>query len=304
MIIKHNLASTSAFYQSRITAVSKSKIAEHLASGYRINCASDDAAGLSISQKMRAQIRGLNKANENVQDGISFVKIGEGGMQEVHSILHRMRELAIKAANGTNAQEDRAVIQSEIDALYAEINDIAYKTSFNEHYMLCGDSVGIMGGGGVSKGSVIDPAVSDALSKRVTYGGSGNDNMGGVIYNPDGTIVICGSTNSSDKDLDGVGSGAGGAAGWVTKIGTDGEVLWATKVEGGSKGFNSITATTDGGYLAAGGDNGRPLLTKLDANGNITWTYEFQGSTNDTPCQQCLSHAGWQRTCFSFHPVV
>lgn len=129
---------------------------------------------------------------------------------------------------------------------------------------------------------MIDPAVSDALSKRVTYGGSGNDSMGGTIYNPDGTIVICGSTNSSDKDLDGAGSGAGGSAGWVTKVGTDGEVLWATKVEGGNKGFNSITATTDGGYLATGGDSGRPLLTKLDANGNITWTYEFQGSASDT----------------------
>ena len=106
MIIKHNLASMGVFYQSKIIAVSKAKTAEHLASGYRINRAADDAAGLSISQKMRAQIRGLNKANENVQDGISFVKIGEGGMQEVHSILQRMRELAVKAANGTNAQEE------------------------------------------------------------------------------------------------------------------------------------------------------------------------------------------------------
>lgn len=138
MIIKHNLASRRAFYQSNITAVSKAKTAEHLASGYRVNRAADDAACLSISQKMRMQIRGLNKANENVQDGIGFVKIGEGGMQEVHSILHRIRELAVKAANGTNAQGDRAAIQAEIDALYDEINDVAYKTSFNEHYMLCG----------------------------------------------------------------------------------------------------------------------------------------------------------------------
>lgn len=281
MIIKHNLASIGAFYQSKITAVSKAKTAEHLASGYRINRAADDAAGLSISSKMRAQIRGLNKANENVQDGISFVTIGEGGMQEIHAMVHRIRELAVKAANGTNTQTDRAAIQAEVDALCAEINGTAYRTSFNEHYMLLGDDDRIRGtSGGI--GSVIDPAVSDALSKRVTYGGSGNDNMGGVIYNPDGTFVICGSTNSSDKDLDGAGSGAGGSAGWVTKVGADGEVLWATKVEGGSKGFNSVVATKDGGYLAAGGDNGRPLLTKLDADGNITWTYEFQGSTHDT----------------------
>lgn len=281
MIIKHNLASIGAFYQSKLIATRKAKTSEHLASGYRINRAADDAAGLSISQKMRAQIRGLTKANENIEDGISFVKIGEGGMQEVHDIVHRIRELAVKAANGTNAQEDRAAIQSEIDALYEEINDIAYKTSFNEHYMLCGGTAG--GGGGGGTGFVLDPAVSDALSKRATYGGSANDSMGGVICNSDGTIVFCGSTESNDKDLDGAGSTAGAQSGWVTKVGTDGEVLWTTKVDGGRRGFSSITATADGGYLAAGGSNGYPFLTKLDANGNITWTYQFQvtGSTDN-----------------------
>ena len=281
MIIKHNLASIGAFYQSKLIATSKAKKSEHLASGYRINRAADDAAGLSISQKMRAQIRGLTKANENIQDGISFVKIGEGGMQEVHDIVHRIRELSVKAANGTNAQEDRAAIQSEIDALYAEINDIAYKTSFNEHYMLCGGTAG--GGGGGGTGFVLDPAVSDALSKRATYGGSGNDSMGGVICNSDGTIVFCGSTVSNDKDLDGAGSTTGTQSGWVTKVGTDGEVLWTTKVDGGRKGFGSITATADGGYLAVGNSDGCPFLTKLDANGGITWTYQFQvtGSTDN-----------------------
>lgn len=282
MIIQHNMASIGAYNQSKINTRRKAKTSERLASGYRINRAADDAAGLSISSKMRAQIRGLNMANENVQDGISFVQIGEGGMQEVHDILQRIRELSVKAANDTNAPEDRAAIQSEIDALCTEINQIAYKTSFNEHYMLCGGTTGAMGGESGGTGPVLDPALSDALSKRVTYGGSGNDSMGGVIYNPDGTIVFCGSTNSSDKDLDGAGSGAGGSAGWVTKVGADGEVLWATKVEGGSKEFNSIVATKDGGYLAVGGDNGRPLLTKLDADGGVTWTYEFQGSGNDT----------------------
>lgn len=278
MIIKHNLASIGTYYQSKIIAVSKAKTAEHLASGYRINRAADDAAGLSISQKMRAQIRGLNKANENIQDGISFVMIGEGGMQEVHDIVHRIRELSVKAANGTNTQEDRAAIQTEIDSLCDEINGIAYRTSFNEHYMLCGGTAGAGGGG--STGSVLDPAVSDALSKRATYGGSGSDSMSCSIVNPDGTIVFCGNTHSIDKDLDGIGPG--GQSGWVTKVGTDGEIIWSTKVSGGRKNFGSITATADGGYLAVGGDNGHPLLTKLDANGGITWTYEFQGPCSDT----------------------
>ncbi len=278
MIIKHNLTSMGAFYQSKITAVHKARTSEHLASGYRINRAADDAAGLSISQKMRAQIRGLTKANENIMDGIGFVQIGEGGMQEVHDILHRMNELSVKAANGTNTLVDRAAIQSEIDALFEEINRIAYSTSFNEHYMLCAG--GISGKGGAGTGSVIDAATANAVSKRATYGGSGNDSMGSAIYHSDGTIVFCGGTASSDKDLNGIGSATGTGKGWVTKVGTDGEVLWTTKTNEDA-GFGSITATADGGYLAVGGSNGNPFLTKLDAYGNITWTYRFQCSGTD-----------------------
>lgn len=284
MIITHNLMSMGACRQSKITTARKARTSERLASGYRINRAADDAAGLSISQKMRAQIRGLNQANENIQDGISFVQIGEGGMQEVHDILQRIRELSVKAANGTNTMGDRVAIQSEIDALKAEIDDIAYKTSFNEHYMLCGESTRVSGGGG-GTGSVIDPALSDALSNRVTYGGSANDVMGNAIYNADGTIVFCGRTESSDQDLDGAATSSGRQGGWVTKVGTDGEVLWATKInETGTESLNSITATADGGYLAVGNRNGHPFLTKLDADGGVTWKYEFQctsGSDNN-----------------------
>lgn len=279
MIIRHNPASMGAFYQSKIIAARIAKTSEHLTSGYRINRAADDAAGLSISQKMRVQIRGLSQANRNIQDGINFVKVGEGGMQEVHSILQRIRELSVQAANDTNTQEDRSTIQAEIDALSKEIDKIAYSTSFNEHYMLCGGAAGGAGGGG-SIGSVIDANVSEALSKRATYGGSGNDYMGSAIYNPDGTIVFCGNTVSNDQDLDGSGSAAGKQSGWVTKVGTDGEILWTKKSDTAGS-FNSITATADGGYLAAGGNSGRPMLTKLDADGNITWTYEFQRTGTD-----------------------
>lgn len=281
MIIKHNLASMGAFYQSKINTTRKAKSAERLASGYRINRAADDAAGLSISQKMRMQIRGLSKANENIQDGISFVKIGEGGMQEVHDLLQRIRELSVKAANGTNAQEDRAAIQSEVDALYAEIDDIAYKTSFNEHYMLCGGAGGTGGKGGGGTGSVVDAAVSDALSKRVTYGGSGTDSMGSAICNPDGTIVFCGSTTSSDQDLASSGSATAAQGGWVTKVGTDGEIVWTTKIDKGTTSLSSVTATSDGGYLAVGNNNKFPFLTKLNADGSVAWTYQFRGSGND-----------------------
>lgn len=281
MIIKHNAASMGASRQSKINASGKARTTERLASGYRINRAADDAAGLAISQKMRAQIRGLNQANENIKDGISFVQIGEGGMQEVHDILQRIRELAVKAANDTNTLEDRAAIQSEIDALCAEINDIAYKTSFNEHYMLCGGGWNPGAGGSGGTGPVVDGGFSDAVSNRATYGGSGTDTMYSAIYNSDGTIVFCGNTTSADQDLDVPGSAAGTQNGWITKVGTDGEILWTTKVDGGRKNFTSITATADGGYLAAGSDAGSPLLTKIDANGGVTWTYRFQTTGTD-----------------------
>lgn len=281
MIIQHNLMSMRAFYHSKIIGARKAKTSERLSSGYRINRAADDAAGLAISQKMRRQIRGLAQANENIQDGINFVQVGEGGMQEIHDILQRIRELSVQAANDTNTAEDRAAIQLEIDDLFVEIDRIAYSTSFNEHYMLCGGTTGTTGGGG-GTGSVIDDSTSDALAERATYGGSGNDAMASPIYNPDGTIVFCGNTTSNDQDLDGVGSGTGGQSGWVTKIGTDGEILWTTKVEiDGKEGFSSITATADGGYLAVGGSNGKPLLTKLDADGTVEWTYKFTCSGTD-----------------------
>ena len=294
MIIQHNLASMGAFRQSKITTARKAKTSERLSSGYRINRASDDAAGLTISQKMRVQIRGLDQANENIQDGINFVRVGEGAMQEVHDILQRIRELSVQSGNDTNTQGDRTAIQAEIDALSAEINRIAYSTSFNGHHMLCGETAGTTVGGSGGVGSVIDGSVSDALSQRATYGGSGKDSMSGAIHNPDGTIVFCGSTNSSDQDLDGAGTAAGMQGGWVTKVGTDGEVLWTTKVDKiGKEHFSSVTATADGGYLAVGNSNGSPFLAKLDGNGSVAWTYQFQcASTNNNANNAFLMQDG------------
>ncbi|MCI9612533.1 MAG: hypothetical protein HFH33_11045 [Eubacterium sp.] len=283
MIIQHNLASMGAFGKSKLITSRKAKTSERLASGFRINRAADDAAGLSVSQKMRAQIRGLAQANENIQDGINFVKVGEGGMQEVHDILQRIRELSVQAANDTNTQFERSSIQREIDALSVEINRVAYGTSFNEHYMLCGDTIGggIIGGSG-GTGPVVDDTISDALSNRVTYGGSLDDTLYSAVCNPDGTIVFCGNTSSSDQDLAGAGGTPGTRSGWVTKVGADGEVLWTTKVgSSASENFTSITALADGGYLAVGKSGGSPLLAKLDADGNVAWTYKFQCSGTD-----------------------
>lgn len=138
-IVAHNLLAMNANRQFGITSKKKAKSTEKLSSGYKINRAADDAAGLSISEKMRRQIRGLNKAEENIQDGISLCQVADGALNETHDILQRMNELAVKAGNDTNSQTDRAFIQTEIDALTAEIDRIANQTTFNEEiYPLLG----------------------------------------------------------------------------------------------------------------------------------------------------------------------
>ena len=123
-----------------LTSAAQAKSTEKLSSGYKINRAADDAAGLSISEKMRKQIRGLTQASANAQDGISTVQTAEGALTEVHDMLQRKNELAVKAANGTNSESDRTAIQQEIDQLTTEIDRVAETTKFNETYLLKGDS--------------------------------------------------------------------------------------------------------------------------------------------------------------------
>ncbi len=138
-IVVHNLLAMNADRQFNIVNKKKAKSTEKLSSGYKINRAADDAAGLSISEKMRRQIRGLHKAVENIQDGISLCQVADGALNEVHDILQRMNELSVKAGNDTNSQTDRAFIQTEIDALTKEIDRIANQTTFNEEiYPLLG----------------------------------------------------------------------------------------------------------------------------------------------------------------------
>ena len=142
MVVQHNLQAMNANRMLNITTGSQSKSAEKLSSGYRINRAADDAAGLSISEKMRKQIRGLDQASTNAEDGVSAVQTAEGALTEVHSMLQRMNELAVQASNGTNSKTDRDAIQSEIDQLTTEIDRVAETTKFNESYLLKGDADG------------------------------------------------------------------------------------------------------------------------------------------------------------------
>ena len=131
MVVQHNLTAMNANRQLGITTSAQAKSTEKLSSGYRINRAGDDAAGLSISEKMRSQIRGLNKASSNAQDGVSLIQVAEGALNEAHSILQRMNELATQAANDTNTTIDRNAIQNEIDQLTSEITRIQSTTQFN-----------------------------------------------------------------------------------------------------------------------------------------------------------------------------
>ena len=140
MVVQHNMQAANANRMLNVTTSAQSKSTEKLSSGYRINRAADDAAGLSISEKMRKQIRGLDKASSNAEDGVSSVQTAEGALTEVHSMLQRMNELATQSANGTNSTTDRKAIQDEIDQLTTEIDRVAETTKFNETYLLKGDN--------------------------------------------------------------------------------------------------------------------------------------------------------------------
>ena len=142
MIINHNLNAMNAHRNMLINTNAAAKSQEKLSSGLRINRAGDDAAGLAISEKMRGQINGLDQASRNAQDGISMVQTAEGGLNETHAILQRMRELAVQASNDTNVSTDRSAIQGELNQLTSEINRIGNTTEFNTQTLLNGGSTG------------------------------------------------------------------------------------------------------------------------------------------------------------------
>jgi flagellin len=139
MIIQHNMAAANTNRQLGITTGRLAKSTEKLSSGYKINRAGDNAAGLTISEKMRAQIRGLEQASTNAQDGISLIQTAEGALNETQAILQRMRELAVQASNDTNVSADRAAIKKELTALIEEVDRISEQTEFNKMTLLDGD---------------------------------------------------------------------------------------------------------------------------------------------------------------------
>lgn len=142
MIVQHNMASANTNRQLGLTNTNLAKSTEKLSSGYRINRAGDDAAGLTISEKMRSQVRGLNRASDNAQDGISLIQTAEGAMNEQHAVLQRARELVVQAANDTNVTEDRDAISKELKALESEFQRISDETEFNTMKLLDGNFTG------------------------------------------------------------------------------------------------------------------------------------------------------------------
>lgn len=138
MVVQHNLTAMNSNRQLGVTTSAQAKSAEKLSSGYRINRAGDDAAGLKISEKMRSQVRGLNRASTNAQDGVSLIQTAEGALNEAHSILQRMNELAVQGANDTNENIDREAINEELDALTTELDRISSTTQFNKQNLLDG----------------------------------------------------------------------------------------------------------------------------------------------------------------------
>ena len=212
MVVQHNMQAMNANRMLGITTSAQAKSTEKLSSGYRINRAADDAAGLSISEKMRSQIRGLNKASDNAQDGISLIQTAEGALNEQHSILQRMRELAVQAANGTETDDDREAVQNEISELQEELTRISETTEFNTMKLLDGSQAGSAATTSAGpKFGVVDSTLSGALVTsnvggiKVATTIAGTDGSENAIWDAAGTTLtlnLAKDKTYSQSDID------------------------------------------------------------------------------------------------------
>ena len=270
MVVQHNMQAMNANRMLNITTGAQSKSTEKLSSGYRINRAADDAAGLTISEKMRKQIRGLDQASTNAQDGVSSVQTAEGALTEVHSMLQRMNELAVQAANGTNSKEsDRQAIQDEIDQLTTEIDRVAETTKFNEIYLLKGDNastknVYMKGHDAGLKGALTDSAksatfVMDTLKAGDKYKIAGKEYTIGSSKTEITTAINAFATADNEITIDGISytykdANGGKAAGWYK----DGDQTNGTAIV--------VADTVKGGPKASVNGKDYTAMTDQDAN--------------------------------------
>ena len=205
MIVQHNMTALNANRQLGITNTNLSRSTEKLSSGYRINRASDDAAGLSISEKMRGQIRGLKQASTNAQDGQSLIQTAEGAMNEIHSVLQRMRELTVQAKNDTYLNEDREKIKTEVNQLQSEITRIATQTQFNKMNLLTGSYSAKQFQVGANDGQTIGLSIDKMTASALGVDGiataigaaSAGASVGNIISTIDDAITTV-STKRSD----------------------------------------------------------------------------------------------------------
>ena len=212
MVVQHNMQAANANRMLNVTTSAQSKSTEKLSSGYRINRAADDAAGLTISEKMRKQIKGLDRASTNAEDGVSAVQTAEGALTEVHSMLQRMNELATQSANGTNSNTDRKAIQDEIDQLTTEIDRVSETTKFNETYLLKGDGAdkahnvnahdaGIDGVTLTDKGDKVDVTLKELKAgDKISIAGK-NYTIGGTSDDVDNLLKAANITGAVDNKV-------------------------------------------------------------------------------------------------------
>ena len=271
MVVQHNMQAMNANRMLNITTGAQSKSTEKLSSGYRINRAADDAAGLTISEKMRKQIRGLDQASTNAQDGVSSVQTAEGALTEVHSMLQRMNELAVQAANGTNSKEsDRQAIQDEIDQLTTEIDRVAETTKFNEIYLLKGDNastknVYMKGHDAGLKGTLTDSAksatfVMDTLEAGDKYKIAGKEYTIGSSKTEITNAINAFATADNKITIDGISytykdtTNGGKVAGWYK----DGDQTNGTAID--------VAKTVKDGSKASVNGKDYTAMTDQDAN--------------------------------------
>ena len=269
MVVQHNMQAANANRMLGITSGAQAKSTEKLSSGYKINRAADDAAGLTISEKMRKQIRGLDKASSNAQDGVSSVQTAEGALTEVHSMLQRMNELAVQAANGTNSKDtDRKAIQDEIDQLNTEIDRVAETTKFNEIYLLKGDD---------GEKTVNMKAHDAGLKGTLTDNGDGTATFTMAALN-DGDTVSIGGKNYTIGSLKADADKLVAAPGTGTKKLTIGDKTFVLKA-GDTKvydetGTNQLFVKTADGTTAATG------ATAFSTGAELTTTSKYKDDTN------------------------
>ena len=263
MVVQHNLTAMNSNRMLGLTTASQAKSTEKLSSGYKINRAADDAAGLSISEKMRKQIRGLTQASLNAQDGISSVQTTEGALTEVHDMLQRMNELAVKAGNGTMSADDRNYVQNEIDQLVNEIDRVSATTKFNETYLLKGDAT--------SNGNKKTFAANDVLG---TVDGVTVKAKGGTIgEKTDGAEIKIGTVkvvSSDDTNFNIENEAAQKKAQDVVKITSDGKNATVT-LKDGKEVTNTIAEIKD----AYG------IEVKNNATGSATISKQLEFETTD-----------------------